>query len=113
MTTGATTVSSMSRHPGLNWGPTDYEAGGGPVDAKSLLSERAERGQGNRRRPTSSPQRLASLRAASPERWDDSASQSQANKKAAPRSAVLSAARTRSDDTPSDALRALSEGGSR
>ena len=30
MASDSTPVSSMSRHPGLNWGPTDYEADDGP-----------------------------------------------------------------------------------
>lgn len=40
MKSDSTAVLSMSRHPGLNWGPTDYEAAVVPREPTALLGER-------------------------------------------------------------------------
>lgn len=108
MLSDRSTVFSMSRHPGLNWGPTDYEAGAAPSGHVSLLSKRAEVGRNITGRFTKRPQQnasesaeLALLRQASCECFDHT-------RKAARRSSRGPSAGVR---TPSEPLRSLSEGG--
>lgn len=40
MSDESTIVSPMSRHPGLNWGPTDYESGTAPLSVSAPLEGR-------------------------------------------------------------------------
>jgi hypothetical protein len=63
MSRHGTTVSSMSRHPGLNWGPTDYESETVPSEGGGLLSKRDEVGRKNGSKSTtdSQPELLARL----------------------------------------------------
>ncbi len=68
----ASTVSPMSRHPGLNWGPTDYESFTAPTGEPILASERLVTHRQNQANSTKAPRwnwrsELARLRLASPE----------------------------------------------
>lgn len=61
---------SESRHPGLNWGPTDYEAGTAPSGDPVLASERLGTNRQKRAKSTTNSRQdplaaeLARLRAA-------------------------------------------------
>lgn len=68
MSSDSTAVSSMSRHPGLNWGPTDYEAvitpGRGSLSLVKHRTRPDVAAPHFTRRPQSSRSELERLRAA-------------------------------------------------
>lgn len=57
MQRNSTAISPQSRHPGLNWGPTDYELVQASRRAHPSLSERVTPGRSDRTHFTTRPQR--------------------------------------------------------